>query len=66
MGMFLSIVGIFIRWLDSKQIIASYLVQQMVANPFNCSSLVINPTRNERFMISITFAITEIAILIYC
>ena len=36
-----------------------YLVQPLVANPFNHSSLVINPTRNERFMVSITIAIRD-------
>ena len=43
-----------------------YLAQPPVANPFNCSCLVINPTRYERFIVSVTIAIKELTILIRC
>ena len=53
--------------------LASYLAsyvdisgQPSIANVFNCCCLVINPTRNERFIVSFTVAIEELIILICC
>ena len=43
-----------------------YLAQASVTNLFNCCCLVINPTRNERFIVSFTVAIEELTILICC
>ena len=58
-----SIAGVFIHQLDSKL----YLVQPSIVNPFSCFWLLITPTRNERFMVSITIAIKgAIAILVSC
>ena len=47
-------------------ICSAWFLDIRISTCFNCSCLVINPTRNERFIVNVTIAIKELAVLIRC